>query len=219
MPERPLPDLSAERDPPLQPAPDPARGRPRGAAEAEGGARAVHRRRRPRLAGRDVPGGRRRRHARHRRLRRRRFQQPAAADPARDARTSGARRSSRQRERLQAINPDVRVEAYADGADQSANALDLFARYDVVVDGTDNFPTRYLVNDACVLTGKPVRLRQHLPVRGPGVGVRGAGRPLLSLPLPGAAAARPGAELRRGRRARRASRASSGRSRRPRRSS
>ena len=56
----------------------------------------------------------------------------------------------------------------------SANALDLFSRYDLVVDGTDNFPTRYLVNDACVLTRPAVRLRQHLPVRGPGVGVRGA---------------------------------------------
>ena len=37
----------------------------------------------------------------------------------------------------------------------SANALELFRDYDIVVDGTDNFPTRYLVNDACVLTGKP----------------------------------------------------------------
>ena len=37
----------------------------------------------------------------------------------------------------------------------SENALDIFADYDVIVDGTDNFPTRYLVNDACVLLGKP----------------------------------------------------------------
>ena len=37
----------------------------------------------------------------------------------------------------------------------SANALDLFRQYDVIVDGADNFPTRYLVNDACVLTGRP----------------------------------------------------------------
>ena len=38
---------------------------------------------------------------------------------------------------------------------RSANALDLFRAYDVILDGTDNFPTRYLVNDACVLLGKP----------------------------------------------------------------
>ena len=63
--------------------------------------------------------------------------------------------------------------------------------YDLVVDGTDNFPTRYLVNDACVLTRPALRLRQHLPVRRPGLGVRGAGRSLLPLPLPRAAAARP----------------------------
>jgi adenylyltransferase/sulfurtransferase len=58
------------------------------------------------------------------------------------------------RERLQAINPEVRVETHL-VALTSANALDLIALYDVVVDGTDNFPTRYLVNDACVLTRRP----------------------------------------------------------------
>ncbi len=57
-------------------------------------------------------------------------------------------------EKLQALNPDlevVRIERPID----SSNALTLFADYDVIVDGTDNFPTRYLVNDACVLLGKP----------------------------------------------------------------
>ncbi len=58
------------------------------------------------------------------------------------------------RERLLAINPEVRVETHA-VALSPANALDLFGRYDVIVDGTDNFPTRYLVNDACVLTRRP----------------------------------------------------------------
>ncbi len=57
-------------------------------------------------------------------------------------------------ERLKAINPEVRVEKHEDAL-SSANALDLVARYDLIVDGTDNFPTRYLVNDACVLTGRP----------------------------------------------------------------
>jgi molybdopterin/thiamine biosynthesis adenylyltransferase/rhodanese-related sulfurtransferase/molybdopterin converting factor small subunit len=58
------------------------------------------------------------------------------------------------RDRLQAINPEVKVETY-NVALSSANALELFKGYDVILDGTDNFPTRYLVNDACVLLGIP----------------------------------------------------------------
>jgi molybdopterin/thiamine biosynthesis adenylyltransferase/rhodanese-related sulfurtransferase/molybdopterin converting factor small subunit len=58
------------------------------------------------------------------------------------------------RDRLLALNPNVKVETY-DTALTSQNALELFKDYDVIVDGTDNFPTRYLVNDACVLLGKP----------------------------------------------------------------
>jgi molybdopterin/thiamine biosynthesis adenylyltransferase/rhodanese-related sulfurtransferase len=58
------------------------------------------------------------------------------------------------RERLNGINPEIRVETHA-SALSSANALDLVSRYDIVVDGSDNFPTRYLVNDACVLTRRP----------------------------------------------------------------
>src|SRR5438874_3055906 len=57
-------------------------------------------------------------------------------------------------DRLNAINPEVRIETY-ETALSSENALDLFEPYDIIVDGTDNFPTRYLVNDACVLLGKP----------------------------------------------------------------
>jgi adenylyltransferase/sulfurtransferase len=57
------------------------------------------------------------------------------------------------RARLGDLNPDVRVETHAVRLD-SGNALEILGRYDVVVDGTDNFPTRYLVNDACVLLGK-----------------------------------------------------------------
>ena len=53
-----------------------------------------------------------------------------------------------------------------------------------IVDGTDNFATRYLVNDACVLLGKPNVYGSHLPFRGPGVRVRDDRRPVLSLPLP-----------------------------------
>jgi molybdopterin/thiamine biosynthesis adenylyltransferase/rhodanese-related sulfurtransferase/molybdopterin converting factor small subunit len=58
------------------------------------------------------------------------------------------------RDRLNDINPNVKIEAYETRL-TSENALELFREYDMVVDGTDNFPTRYLVNDACVLTGKP----------------------------------------------------------------
>ena len=58
------------------------------------------------------------------------------------------------RDRLNAINPEVTVETH-DAALSSDNALDLLTGYDIIVDGTDNFPTRYLVNDACVLLGKP----------------------------------------------------------------
>ena len=58
------------------------------------------------------------------------------------------------KDRLNDINPNVQVNAYETKL-TSENAIDLFKDYDVVVDGTDNFQTRYLVNDACVLTGKP----------------------------------------------------------------
>jgi adenylyltransferase/sulfurtransferase len=57
-------------------------------------------------------------------------------------------------ERLRDVNPHIKVIPYETRLD-SSNALELFKDYDVIVDGTDNFPTRYLVNDACVLLGKP----------------------------------------------------------------
>ncbi|MEJ2632833.1 MAG: molybdopterin-synthase adenylyltransferase MoeB [Acidihalobacter sp.] len=56
--------------------------------------------------------------------------------------------------RLKALNPDTRVVTYEEAL-TSQNAMDIFADYDIVVDCTDNFATRYLVNDACVLSGKP----------------------------------------------------------------
>lgn len=56
--------------------------------------------------------------------------------------------------RIAEINPYVRVDTY-EVALTSENALEIFKDYDVIIDGTDNFPTRYLVNDACVLLGKP----------------------------------------------------------------
>jgi len=56
--------------------------------------------------------------------------------------------------RLADVNPSIAIDTHA-VALTSVNALDLLARYDLVIDGTDNFATRYLVNDACVLLGKP----------------------------------------------------------------
>jgi adenylyltransferase/sulfurtransferase len=58
------------------------------------------------------------------------------------------------RDRLQAINPEVRIDLYETRL-TSANALAILQPYDIIIDGTDNFPTRYLVNDACVLLKKP----------------------------------------------------------------
>jgi adenylyltransferase/sulfurtransferase len=55
---------------------------------------------------------------------------------------------------LHSLNPNVEIQTY-ETALSSDNALQLFEPYDVILDGTDNFPTRYLVNDACVLLGKP----------------------------------------------------------------
>ena len=66
----------------------------------------------------------------------------------------GRPKVSSAKDRLQDINPHIEIETHETKV-TSDNALRLFVNYDVIVDGTDNFPTRYLVNDACVLTGKP----------------------------------------------------------------
>ena len=58
------------------------------------------------------------------------------------------------RDTISDINPNVEVETYETRL-TSENALEIFRDYDIIADGTDNFPTRYLVNDACVLLGKP----------------------------------------------------------------
>jgi adenylyltransferase/sulfurtransferase len=57
-------------------------------------------------------------------------------------------------EKLKSINPFINLKTFETRL-TSANALEIFREFDIVADGTDNFPTRYLVNDACVLTGKP----------------------------------------------------------------
>ncbi len=66
----------------------------------------------------------------------------------------GRRKLEAAADRLTSLNPGVRVVEH-EARLSSANALEIISQYDVVVDGADNFPTRYLVNDACVLLGKP----------------------------------------------------------------
>ena len=66
----------------------------------------------------------------------------------------GRKKLDSAEESMRGINPHVRIDRF-DTALTSENALGILKDYDIVVDGTDNFPTRYLVNDACVLLGKP----------------------------------------------------------------
>jgi sulfur-carrier protein adenylyltransferase/sulfurtransferase len=66
----------------------------------------------------------------------------------------GKPKTEAARARLTNLNPDVKITTYETRL-TSQNALELFKDYDIIVDGTDNFPTRYLVNDACILLGKP----------------------------------------------------------------
>jgi adenylyltransferase/sulfurtransferase len=70
------------------------------------------------------------------------------------ARDVGRPKVASARDRVKGINPRINVVAY-DTRLSSENALDIIRDYDVVIDGTDNYQTRYLVNDACVLLGKP----------------------------------------------------------------
>lgn len=66
----------------------------------------------------------------------------------------GRPKIERARDRIEELNPNVTVECHATRL-AADNALEILERYDVIADGTDNFPTRYLVNDACVLLNKP----------------------------------------------------------------
>src|SRR5258708_1219884 len=72
---------------------------------------------------------------------------PPTGDVGRKKLDSGA-------DKLTAINPFLNIRKF-DTRLSSENALEIFRDFDIIADGTDNFPTRYLVNDACVLTGKP----------------------------------------------------------------
>jgi sulfur-carrier protein adenylyltransferase/sulfurtransferase len=103
---------------------------------------------------------------------------------------------------LRRLNPGVEVVRHEVRL-TSANALEILRPYDVVVDGTDNFPTRYLTNDACVLLRKPNVYGSVFRFEGQASVFAPIGRPLLSLPVSGAAPPGGGPQLRRGRRARR----------------
>ena len=116
---------------------------------------------------------------------------------------SACRRSNRPRVAIEALNPDVKVITYQTRLDKE-NILDIFADYDIILDGTDNFSTRYLINDACVLLGKPNVHGSIFRFEGQSTVFDPPERPLLSLHLPRSAPARPRPELRRRRRAGRA---------------
>jgi adenylyltransferase/sulfurtransferase len=66
----------------------------------------------------------------------------------------GRKKLESARDRLHGINPEIDLTLH-EVALRSENALDILRAYDIIADGTDNYPTRYLVNDACVLLGKP----------------------------------------------------------------
>ncbi|MCC7301337.1 MAG: HesA/MoeB/ThiF family protein [Bacteroidia bacterium] len=68
---------------------------------------------------------------------------------------TGLSKALKAGERLSELNPLIRIQVYDRKLDTAA-ALELFPEYDVIIDGSDNFSTRYLVNDACVLTGRPL---------------------------------------------------------------
>ena len=108
-------------------------------------------------------------------------------------------------ESIHALNPDVNVVKYQTRIDAS-NIMEIIEGYDVIVDGVDNFPTRYLLNDATRAAEDPRRLGLDPRLRRPALGLQALRGPVLPLPVPRAAAGRAGALVRRQRRARRAAR-------------
>ncbi len=66
----------------------------------------------------------------------------------------GRPKTESAKDAINRINPDIKVVTYQERLDQK-NALQIFSQYDIIIDGSDNFPTKYLVNDAAYFTGKP----------------------------------------------------------------
>ena len=193
-------DAFERRNSPLFAPPDRAgsgHGRP---VEVEGRQSPAGGHRRARRTARPVPGRRGRRQDRPGGFRRGRFHQPAApGDSLHQGRGPQEDRFGRRRRCWRSIR-NVEIVKH-EVALTSENALEIIKDYDMVVDGTDNFPTRYLVNDACVLLNKPNVYGSIFRFEGQATVFAYRGRPLLSLPLSGTATSRPGPELRRGRRA------------------
>ena len=108
-------------------------------------------------------------------------------------------------DRLRDLNPDIQIDTFETHL-ASENALDILKDYDFIVDGTDNFPTRYLVNDASVLLGKPNVYGSIFRFEGQVTDFRLSRWPLLSLLVSGTTPSRPRAVMRRRRRPRRAPR-------------
>ena len=102
---------------------------------------------------------------------------------------------------IKALNPEVKVVQHEEMLTED-NVDRLIAGYDLVIDGTDTFETRYTLNDAAVRAAIPVVHASRLPLRGPADRLRSLRGAVLPLPLPDAAAARAGARLLRRRRAR-----------------
>ncbi len=98
-------------------------------------------------------------------------------------------------ESVAAINPHVAIRKFETRL-SSANALEIFRDFDIIADGTDNFPTRYLVNDACVLTGKPNVYGSIFRFEGQASVFATSGWAMLSLPLSRAASTRSCAVMR-----------------------
>ena len=120
--------------------------------DAEG---AAARRRRPRLARGDVPGRRRRGHDRHHRHGRRRRVEPAAPDPAQH-RSDRRPQGRLGQEDAHRCSTPTSTSSPTTSASAPTTCIEILAGYDVVVDGADNFPSRYLLNDASVKLGIPV---------------------------------------------------------------
>lgn len=72
-----------------------------------------------------------------------------------DANDIGKRKVDVAEEKLKRLNPEVKITTFCERI-TSSNAMNIVAGFDFIADGSDNFPTRYLMNDACVLTGKPL---------------------------------------------------------------
>ena len=165
------------------------RGRPRGPAEAARRQGAAARRRRPRLADRAVPRRGRRRHARASSTTTSSTSPTSSARSSTRPTASACRRSTPPSSTIKALNPDVNVVKYQTRLDAS-NIMEIIEGYDVIVDGVDNFPTRYLLNDATVRLKIPVVSASILGFEGQLVGLRALRGPVLPLPVPRAAAGR-----------------------------